>query len=80
MKRPIEKFGWKYDNTFCMDTTQMRFEKNSNKEYLIFNRVDGRVCIDSGISTLSIEELQTIYETAKQIKEEYGRTKKDSRV
>ena len=66
----IEKYGWKYDNEFCMDSTQMRFERNKNKEYLIFDRCDGRVSINSGISTLKVEELQAIYETAKQINEE----------
>lgn len=67
---PIENYGWKYDSGFCMDLTQIRFERNKNKEYLIFDRYDGRVSIDNCKQTITVEELQAIYETAKQIREE----------
>lgn len=71
---PIEKFGWEYDSSYCMEKTEIRFERKNNKEYLIFNRTNAGIDIQQR-DRLSFEELQAIYETAvliRQNKQEEG--------
>lgn len=71
MQRPIEKFGYKYKRTDpdkivysnWLGSIYLYFYLNSNKFELL--TISNTIRIDN------FEELQAIYETAKQIKEEY---------
>ena len=69
MKRPIEKFGWEYSGTNNELETEV-FKRSVNVMNIY---KDGSIHISNSNLSFNIfefEELQAIYETAKQIKEE----------
>ena len=74
MERPIEKYGWyKYIND-----RYERFESGAGGIITIYKYSNVIEFDDFDEQDLSLEELQAIYETAKQIKEEYERTEKET--
>lgn len=74
MKRPIEKYGWEYNGS--NKTLETEVFKRSAHVMNIYK--DGSIHINNSnlsFNVFEFEELQAIYETAKQIKEEYNGNK-----
>ena len=70
MQRPIEKYGWKYKRT---DSDRVVYENRARALYLYFYLNSNKIEFLGVIHVTKFddfEELQAIYETAKQIKEE----------
>lgn len=66
MQRPIEKYEWKQRKS---SKEIFIYDKERTNKLLIFIPQKDTILLDSFLE-LSFEELQAIYETAKQIKEE----------
>lgn len=69
MKRPIEKFGWKHTVIYSSDNKlEECFETSLGHELRINDK--GHIMFLNEEPGFDFEELQAIYETAKQIREE----------
>ena len=75
MKRPIEKYGWKHTGTIPTIKSEC-FENSLGHEIRIDDK--GEILFLNEEAGFDFEVLQAIYETAKQIKEEYERTEKET--
>lgn len=81
MVRPLELCGW--HKRIINDNTESYYKGKdwlNSLIYVMFNAVNGSIVNIMNDEEISLEELLAIYQTAKQIKEEYGRIKKDCRV
>ncbi len=75
MQRPIEKLGW--HKRITTDTTETYYNGKNWLDSSIcidFNATNGSIVSIMNCKNISLEELLAIYETAKQIKEEYNET------
>ena len=78
MQRPIEKCGWEFTGTYSLATLRRECFKRHGHEIRIDH--EGNIMMLNKEPGFDFEELQAIYKTARQIRKECGRTKKDSRV
>ena len=69
MQRPIEKYGWKYTGTLSLATLKSKCFENSLGHELRIGHEGNIIFLNQEVG-FNFEELQAIYETAKQIKEE----------
>lgn len=71
MQRPIEQLGWhkRQLNDYCETYYKGKNQLNSSV-CISFNIESGELVSIVNDSTITLEELQAIYETAKQIREE----------